>query len=98
MTTFLKKSNAASPASVWGKAVTAVERGHEMMDVRKMPISSAPLTRYIIRNTVRMLRARHRGRNSRQQHAVGAWDAASTYPPTKIPSHIVGRRMTLVPQ
>ena len=54
-TTCLKKSNAASPSEVWGNAVTAVERGHEMIDVRKMPKMSEPLTRYSIRNTVKIL-------------------------------------------
>ena len=41
----MKKSNAASPASVWGNAVTGVVRGHEMIEVRKMPMRIAPLTR-----------------------------------------------------
>ena len=55
MTTFLKKSNASSPAGVCGKAVTAVGRGHEMIEVIKMPMRIAPLTRYNMRNTVRTL-------------------------------------------
>lgn len=55
VTTCLKKSKASSPASVWGKAVTEVGRGQEMMEVRKMPMRMAPLTRYIIRKVVRKL-------------------------------------------
>ena len=58
--TFLEKSNAASPELVWENAVTAIGCGHEMMDVRKMPMRRAPLTRYSIRKTVRILQNRKR--------------------------------------
>ena len=55
VTTFLKKSNAALPVSVCGKAVKGVPRGQEIIEVRKIPIRIAPLTRYIMRKTVRKL-------------------------------------------
>ena len=55
-TTFSKKANAAFPSSVCGNVVKGVPRGQEMMDVRKMPIRIAPLTRYIMRKTVRNLK------------------------------------------
>jgi hypothetical protein len=53
VTTFLKKANLESPSSVWGKYVTEVGRGHEMMETSRMPKIIAPLTRYIINMTVR---------------------------------------------
>jgi hypothetical protein len=48
----------ASPASVCGKYVTGVGRGQEMMDVKKMPMRMAPRTRYIMRMSVKNLKAR----------------------------------------
>ena len=54
VTTCLKKSNALLPASVCGNAVTLVGRGHEIIDVKKIPIRMAPFTRYSIRNTVKI--------------------------------------------
>jgi hypothetical protein len=56
-TTCLKKLKAASPVGVCGKYVTGVGRGHDMMDVRKIPIKIAPRTRYIIRIKVNILLA-----------------------------------------
>ena len=55
MTTCLKKSKSWSPVAVLGKNVTGVDRGHEMMDVTKMPMRIEPLIRNIINNTVKML-------------------------------------------
>jgi hypothetical protein len=51
----LKKSNAELPSSVYGKAVTAVPRGQEMAEVRKIPMRIEPLTRYSNRKTVTKL-------------------------------------------
>jgi hypothetical protein len=41
---------------VCGNAVKGVPRGQEMMAVRKIPTRIAPLTRYIMRKTVRKLK------------------------------------------
>jgi len=49
VTTFLKKSNAASPASVWGNSVTGVVLGQLTMETTIIPINIAPRIRYIIR-------------------------------------------------
>lgn len=54
VTTFLKKSKESSPSAVWGKKVTGVGRGHEMIATRRMPAMIAPLTRYINKKQVRM--------------------------------------------
>ena len=35
--------------------MTAVGRGHEMIEVMKIPMRMAPFTRYSMRNTVRIL-------------------------------------------
>ena len=43
-TTFLKNSNWASPRASFGKYVTGVDLGHEMMDTRAMPAMIAPFT------------------------------------------------------
>ena len=55
MTICLKNAKSWSPVAVSGKYVTGVDRGHEMMDVTKMPMRIEPLIRYIINNIVRML-------------------------------------------
>lgn len=58
VTTFLKKSNRSSPDAVCGKYVTAVGRGQEMMLTRKIPMRIAPLIRYSINITVKILQTR----------------------------------------
>ena len=65
-------------------------RGQEMIEVRKMPMRRAPLTRYNMRNTVKMLSDRQMA--SALHHACRL---QGTHPPVKIPSHIVGLRITL---
>lgn len=40
---------------MWGKYVTAVGRGHEMIEVTRMPMRIEPLMRYIINKMVRIL-------------------------------------------
>lgn len=42
-TTFLKKSKLESPVTVWGKAVTAVGRGQEMIATSKRGQRKAPV-------------------------------------------------------
>jgi hypothetical protein len=42
--TFLKKSNRWFPSAVYGKYVTSVGRGHEMMETNAIPAMIAPLT------------------------------------------------------
>lgn len=54
VTTCLKKSKAELPRSVYGKYVTGVGRGHEMIETSKIPMMMAPLTRYICRITTRI--------------------------------------------
>ena len=55
VTIFLKKLNFWSPRPSWGKYVTEVGRGQEMMDTKRMPRRIAPRTRYIINRTVNIL-------------------------------------------
>lgn len=50
----MKKSKLLFPTSVYGKYVTGVGRGHEMIDTSKIPIITAPRTRYIINNAVKI--------------------------------------------
>lgn len=55
METCWKNAKSWSPDSVCGKYVTAVLRGHEIMEVRKIPMRREPLMRYIMRRIVKNL-------------------------------------------
>ena len=68
-------------------------RGQEMIEVRKMPMRRAPLTRYNTRNTVKMLSDKKIA--SAPHHACRL---QGTHPPVKIPSQVVGERITRVSQ
>ena len=57
-----------------------------MMETKKIPIKIAPLMRYIISNTVKMLKV-----FMSEDHEA---TQPETHPPAKIPSHMVGFCMT----
>lgn len=85
-TTFLKKSNRASPTTVRGKKVMEVSRGQEKMDTSAMPKIMEPRTlsacsREISRNYI--------CGESVWWYLQVMSNAVKT-PPSKKPSHIVG--------
>lgn len=71
---------------MYGKYVTGVPRGQEMIDVSKIPRSIAPRTRYIMSNKVKILNDEEHLLEKYQKR--GEMEVA--YPPVKIPTHIVG--------
>ena len=65
--------------------MTDVERGHEMTEVKRMPMRMAPRTRYIISTRVKILERKKIG-NFRKD------ECETIYPPVKMPNHIDGLR------